>query len=228
MTVSGLDTSPELVQPRRASGPARSLSLDIIAEAVVEIGFSEASITAVAKQLGVVHGALYRYIGDRNGMMAAAVEKATSEFSWPELSGDWKAVLLDESAAWWEFCGKHPGFVGELASVGMSPSMRRRTLEVSLHLHSCGLSALDSIMALDLIMDTIHDIFNRSKQRERVIQQILQLPQEEAAGYLDGLPDGIIEVIINALIGDPWPWFVNKLELFIDGIEHRLSLAGTA
>jgi hypothetical protein len=106
--------------------------------------------------------------------------------------------------------------------------MRRRTLEVSLHLHSCGLSALDSIMALDLVMDTIHDIFNRSKQRERVIQQILQLPQEEAAGYLDGLPDGIIEVIINALIGDPWPWFVNKLELFIDGIEHRLSLAGTA
>lgn len=134
----------------------------MIADAVIDIGFANASLTAVAQHLGVGHGALYRYIGDRNGMMRAALERLTGRFEWPDLVDDWREVLWNESRAWWTLCERHPGFVTVLAPTpGMPTPMSRRSMRLAVHLHGLGLVGADSLLVVDLVTDTIHDIFHR-------------------------------------------------------------------
>ena len=192
---------------------------DDVLISVVEVGFDRASVTSVADALGVTHAALYRYISDRDAMMRAAMERVTAEHEWPELVDDWREVLWNEARGWWAFCERYPGFVTALASTpGMPAPMSKRMIRVSTHLHALGLSAGDALVALDLLMDTIHDIFHRADQRRGVIDGVITMSPEEVAEHLEGVPDDLVEVVINALIGDPWPWFSRKLDLVIDGI----------
>lgn len=196
----------------------------MIADAVIDIGFANASLTAVAQHLGVGHGALYRYIGDRNGMMRAALERLTGRFEWPDLVDDWREVLWNESRAWWTLCERHPGFVTVLAPTpGMPTPMSRRSMRLAVHLHGLGLVGADSLLVVDLVTDTIHDIFHRASQREAVIDQALTMSTEEAAEHIEGVPEEMVEVLLNALIGDPWPWYAQKLELIIDGLAARTA-----
>lgn len=46
---------------------------------------------------------------------------------------------------------------------------------------------------------------------------------EEAAEHIEGVPEEMVEVLLNALIGDPWPWYAQKLELIIDGLAARTA-----
>jgi AcrR family transcriptional regulator len=213
---------PDERAPARKRGPVPKLSIDKIAAAVVAVGFDAASVTSVAQHLGVTHAALYRYIDDRDGMMRAALERATGAWEWPELVDDWREVLWNEARSWWKFCQHHPGFVGVLASTpGMPRPMSRRTVQVAVRLRSLGIASGDALIAVDLMTDTIHDIFHRAAQREGVIEGVITMSPEDAAEHLEGVPDDMVEVIVNALIGDPWPWFSRKLELIIDGLAAR-------
>ncbi len=194
----------------------------MIADAVIDVGFDNASITAVAQHLGVAHGALYRYVSDRDAMMRAALVRVTASFDWPELADDWRQVLWNESRAWWALCQRYPGFVPVLASMpGMPAPMSRRSMKVALHLHHLGLPSADALIVVDLITDMIHDIFHRASQREAVIEQALTMSPEEAAEHIEGVPEEMIEVLLSALIGDPWPWYARKLDLIIDGLDVR-------
>ena len=95
--------------------------------------------------------------------------------------------------------------------------------QVAVRLRSLGLASGDALIAVDLVTDTIPDIFHRAAQREGVIVGVIAMSPEDAAEHLDGVPDDMVEVIVNALIGDPWPWFSRKLELIIDGLAARRS-----
>lgn len=208
----------------RKRGPVPKLSPDKIADAVVAVGFDRASVTSVSQHLDVTHAALYRHIGDRDGMIRAAIERALGGWDWPELVDDWREVLWNEARSWWSFCSEHPGFVAALASASFMPlPLSRRTLKVASHLQSLGFSAEDGLMVVDMVTDMIHDIFHRSRQREGVINDALTMSPEEAAMHLEGVADDMVEVILGRLIGDPWPWFSLKLELVLDGMEQRIT-----
>ena len=222
MTRTPPPVQPDERAPARKRGPAPRLSHDKIADAALAVGFDAASVTSVASHLGVTHAALYRYIGDRDGMMRAALERATGDWEWPELVDDWREVLWNEARGWWAFCEAHPGFVTALASTpGMPGPMSRRTVRVALQLRTLGVASDDALIAVDLITDTIHDIFHRAAQRDGVIEGVIAMSSDEVEAHLEGVPDDMVEVIVNALIGDPWPWFSRKLELIIDGLAAR-------
>ena len=213
---------PSSDAPPRKRGPVPKLSSEKIAAAVIDVGFSQASVTSVAERLGVTHAALYRYIDDRDGMMRTALERVTAAHEWPELVDDWREVIWNECRGWWAFCERYPGFVGVLATTpGMPSPMSRRMLAVALHLNSLGLSHSDALVVIDLLWDTIHDIFHRSDQRHGVIEGVITMSADEIESHLDGVPDEMIEVVVNALIGDPWPWFARKVELVLDGLAAR-------
>jgi hypothetical protein len=99
--------------------------------------------------------------------------------------------------------------------------MSRRMLEVAVHLNGLGLAAGDAVVVIDLLMDTIHDIFHRSDQRLGVIEGVITMSEDDVAAHLEGVPEEMVEVVVNALIGDPWPWFSRKVELVMDGLASR-------
>lgn len=198
------------------------ISAEQISEAVLAVGFDRASLNVVAAELGVKHGALYRYIGDRDGMMRSALVLSLERFDWPELADDWRATMHAEARAWWEFCTAHPGFVEVLAEVGTVPApMARRSLAVAAHLWELGVEAADAALLVDLVAGTIHNEFLWTAQRSSVIDELSELPSEDLARYAEGVPDELLGVVVEQLIEDPWPWFERKLGLMLAGVTMR-------
>lgn len=211
--------------PARRRGPVPRLSADKIADAVLEIGFDRAQLTAVAQHLGVAHGALYRYIGDRNGMMATAMTRAVERFDWPELADDIRTVIWGEAHAWWSFCEQHPGFAEVLATTpGVPLPITRRSLAVAVHLRSLGLPSRDALIAVDFASGTIHNIFAKQAQRLAVVNQANTMSREEITQIANELPADMLAVIVDGLIEDPWPWFSQKLQVLINGLGRSETL----
>lgn len=216
---------PAETAPSRRPGPTPRLSTQLIADAVIEVGFDRASMTAVAGHLGVAHGALYRYVGDREGMMRVALATVTSRHEWPALVDGWRDVVWNEARAWWVFCEEHPGFVTVLASTpGMPEPMASRSLAVSVHLRDLGVRVEDALVVVDMVVDMIHDIFHRASQRQGVIDRALAMPSDEFAEQVAGVPDDMLDVLASALIDDPWPWFARKVDVILDGVAARAGL----
>lgn len=210
-------------QPKRR-GPAPRLSAPAVAEAVLTLGFDQATLMSVAKHLGVAHGALYRYIGDRNGMMRDAMTLAVGRFDWPELVDGWQDVVWNEARAWWTFCETHPGFVTVLASVPGSPAViARRSIAVAVHLHDLGVGGQDALVAVDFLSGTIHNIFAKQAQRTAVLDEVHTMSPDELDEVVNTIPPDMLEVMAMGLVDDPWPWFSVKLQHMIDGIESHLS-----
>jgi len=196
--------------------------MDLITAAVIELGFENASLTNVAQHLGAGHGALYRYIGDRDGMMREALERLTASYPWPELADDRREVLRNESKAWWALCTEYPGFVGALASTpGLPAAMSRRTLLLAKHLNELGVSAADAVMVVDLTTSLVHNIFKWAEQREAIIEQTLAMSVDEAMAQIEGIPDEIVGVLGTVLAGEIWPWYAGQLEIILDGLDAR-------
>lgn len=209
--------------PRRR-GPAPRISAEQISEAVLDLGFDQASLNAVAAELGVKHGALYRYIGDRDGMMRTALDLAIARFQWPEPATDWRRTMHNEALAWWDFCTTHRGFVEVLSEVGtVPPSLALRSLTVATRLWELGVEATDAVLIVDLVAGTIHNEFLWTSQRSSAIDEVNGLPDEDVARYSAGVPDELLGVVVEQLIDDPWPWFERKLELMLAGVSTRPS-----
>lgn len=218
-----MTTPPTQTAPRRR-GPVPKLSAAKIADAVLAVGFDQASVTAVAERLEVTHAALYRYIGDRDGMLRAGIDRLTDTWEWPELAEDWQQVLWDEARSWWALCQANPGFVSALVTTAYLPvPVSRRFFTVAAHLETFGVSPADTVMVVDLVIDMVHDIFHRARQREGVIDKALHMSPETAAMHLGGVPLELVEVVLQRVAGDDWSWFVRKLELVIDGLAARIA-----
>jgi AcrR family transcriptional regulator len=62
--------------PRRPGRPRRRvLSRDAIADAVIEVGFENLTLVAVAERLGVTHASLYGNVTDRDDLVIAAADR---------------------------------------------------------------------------------------------------------------------------------------------------------
>lgn len=218
--------SPPTVVVEKRRGPVPKLSVDKIADAVLAVGFDQASVTSVAGCLGVTHAALYRYIGDRDGMLRAGIDRLTGTWNWPEPADEWRDVLWNEARSWWSLCQENPGFVAALVTTAYMPvPVGRRYFTVASHLETFGISAQDSLVVVDMLTDLVHDIFHREQQREGVIDKALHMSPELLAEYLDGVPPELIEVVLHRVAGDAWWWFSLKLQLVIDGLAAHLASA---
>lgn len=216
----GTDRSASEVGARRIGGPTPRLSADLIADAVIEIGFDRASMSSVGRHLECSHGALYRHVGDLDSMLHLAVTRAIVRFEWPVLVDEWREVVWNEVRAWWSFCEQHPGFVTVLASgPGMPSPMSQRSVAVAVHLNRLGVSGDDALLIIDIVMDMVHDTFHRSGQRRAVIDRALTMSAAELDAHVASVPDDMLETMASTLIDDPWPWLERKLQLLMNGVE---------
>lgn len=209
---------------RGRAGPVPRLSADAIAQAVIDVGFENASLVAVAQHLSVGHGALYRYIGDRDGMMRSALERLTASYPWPALVDDWETTLWNEARAWWALCDDHAGFVATLASTpGLPPAMGARSLAVAVHLTASGVGNYDALVVTDFAVGLVHNVFHWASQRQAILDQALSMSPEDAAQRVAGVPRDMVAALADAMAGDAWSWYAAKLEFVIEGVRSRLD-----
>jgi AcrR family transcriptional regulator len=94
----------------RRPGRPRSLSLDLIVDAVLEDGIATFSMPSVAARLGVAHSGLYRYVQDRDELLVAAIERAALSVDWPEPDLPWRDLLREITRSVWAICERYPGY----------------------------------------------------------------------------------------------------------------------
>jgi len=94
----------------RRSGRPRSLSLELIVDAVLEDGIGTFSMPSIAARLGVAHSGLYRYVQDREELLVAAIERAALSVDWPEAALPWRDLLREITHSVWAICERYPGY----------------------------------------------------------------------------------------------------------------------
>lgn len=80
-------SDPASAQARRRTGPARRMTREQVVDAALEVmssqGLDSVSFRTVAMRLGVDPKALYTYVTDKNDLLAAMFDKATSTLEMP-------------------------------------------------------------------------------------------------------------------------------------------------
>lgn len=141
----------------------RRLTRDLIAEAVLQVGFENLTITAVADRLSVAHASLYRHVGSRDDLVVIGVERLLAMAEWPPATDQWRVDL--EAQAWllWRLLEGHPGLSHETAALERDPWPIHRRMElVTAHLGQLGFGAEEAELAVDLVYDLVFDVFSRT------------------------------------------------------------------
>lgn len=224
---------------RAARGPGRppALTPDVVARAVLEVGFTDLTLVAVQKQLGVGQSTLFRYVGDRDGLVRLGLDLMMRQIDWPSLEGPWRSVLERYASTAWHVWAAHPGSASE-ASRGNLPTVivgLSDTLSALLMRH--GFTPAGAVLACDLVFDLVID--NR-RIAEHLDQQVVGAgPSREGMAEMWRNPvssentdadrptpaehGAIHAAVIEAIHARPYDWFGRKLAVVLDGIEQALA-----
>jgi AcrR family transcriptional regulator len=219
---------------RRGRPPA--LTTDAIAQTVLDIGFSNLTVTEVRNRLGVGQTTLYRYAADRDELVRIGLRFLLNNTAWPPLTGNWRHVLSQYALTLWHVWEAHPGSATEAAR-DYTP-----LLEMDLNDELCalllrqGFAPADAVLALDIVFDMVTD--NR-RGVEQLSGERSKLPHNHrdrrdahhrshahfngTATATDDERDTARRAFAQAFAAEPVDWFTKKLGVVIDGIAHALA-----
>lgn len=133
-------------------GRPRSLTLEQIARAALDDGLSDFSMPSVARRLGVAHSALYRYVTDREALLASGIALAISETEWPDSDQAWDQLLPALGEAIWDLCDRNPGL--DRAALNVTHEIDETTEHFRGYvrsMHEQGFGVDDAGVALDFV-----------------------------------------------------------------------------
>lgn len=202
---------------------------------MLELGLDRATTSAVAHRLGVDQSTLYRYIANREEMLDAAVEVAVDRAVWPEPGDDWAQYLRECAHTMWTMFSSTPGLAQRLRGAMSAPeSLASQAYRVVEYLHRrLGIPVREAALVVDTIGDMTADSYltvaalDRRVDGERTLRE-RTLAAIEAAGpvtgrgavaseYVDALRDAMGEP------GVPSTWWIEKVDLVIDGVRRRIE-----
>jgi len=210
-----------------------------IVEAVLDVGFEQATMAAVAAHLGVDSSTLYRHVDSRTDMLDAAADLALRRAEWPVPpggAGGWRPFLTTYAEGIWSLCERHPGLAVYLRSAQtVPPELVRHTLIVVAYLREAlGFSVLDAAVIVDTVGDLTIDAFLIARQLAEqpasvagLARRYTELAEEiartdPAAALLAG---EYLQVVTDAVagVGGREQWWRRKLAYVLDGIETRIG-----
>lgn len=208
-------TDPTAPAERRRPGPVARLSREKIARAALEVGFADLTLASVADRLGAAPGALYRYVTDRDDLVAAAVDLAFAPLPQPA-ERSWRSLLEAEAWLRWQMLHRHPGMVQAVRSLASPPP-------AVLDRYGTGLSALaglgfapaDALLALDSVVDLVNDSAEQLGASHNVDPSAAFDAWAEATS-----PEFASE--ITSTFADPEAFFHRKLEVVLAGLATTL------
>jgi AcrR family transcriptional regulator len=98
-------------RPRRGRPPR--IGREQVVAAAVELGVDALTMTAVAERLGVSHQALYRWVRDRDELIALVADVYVQRLVLPPPSTDWRGWLRTFAIELYEKLSELPGFATE-------------------------------------------------------------------------------------------------------------------
>lgn len=223
-------------RPRRGRPPLTSR--EAILDTVLEIGLDAATTTAVAARLGVDQSTLYRHVASVDDMLDGAAAVAIGRGDWPEPHDDWADYLRESAKAMWEIFQANPGLAQRLRLMSTVPAeLVTQSYAVVQYLTThLGFTLRESALIVDTIGDMTADSYLTVEALHRPTEgggsyseQVLSRMAE--AGEVLGDPvisDEYVEAMRYAMgaPGEPSSWWLDKVELVIDGVQHRLDRRG--
>jgi AcrR family transcriptional regulator len=118
---------------------SREQVLDSTLELAEERGLTAVSMRAVARRLGVTPMALYRHVGDKQGLLDGLVERLLDELPIPDAGRPWDERLLELGASLRATARRHPdAFLMLLRRPAATPAALRRRDAVYAALRDAG------------------------------------------------------------------------------------------
>jgi AcrR family transcriptional regulator len=137
-----------VTEPVRKRGPVPRISREAVLEAARQLPASGMTMTAIAAELGVTAGALYRYFPDRSSVLEALATERQALLEPPDPDLGWREWLAEEIQRECALWASHP----ELADVAAMPAVvgpATMVIEVGLEvLTRDGFSRDDALHAL--------------------------------------------------------------------------------
>ncbi|MFY1636469.1 TetR/AcrR family transcriptional regulator [Solwaraspora sp. WMMB335] len=219
--------APAAGRPRsgRRGRPPR-LDHDAIADAALDVGFAELTMTTVARRLATTHSALYRHVRDRQTLVLAAVDRLVERAPWPDLTGRWRHDLAARAWLIWNLLDGHPGLDRELLTLSsMPPQMLARFGETVAHLRSCGFPTELAFLAADSVFDLALTQFVLSGVVRRAAGPDGTTGLGGGTDRAEPVPPQVAAMVEAAVVESPALWFDRKLDLILDGVQARLGPA---
>lgn len=127
MTPEDRQQSPRSSGDAKRPGPRRSLTLEQIASAGVELADSEGveavTMRSLATRLGITAAGLYRYVRSRESLVALMVDAASAEVEHPVSRGRWLPELVEVAHEQRRVFAAHPWlFAATRAQADLGPA----------------------------------------------------------------------------------------------------------
>jgi AcrR family transcriptional regulator len=219
----------------RRRGRPVEVDAEQIAQAVLDVGFTDLTFAAVADRLGIAQATLYRHAPNRDALVRLGMDLALRRWSWPSLAGPWREVLERWALASWRAWEAYPGAVAEATRGVVPPSMVALSDEVAVMLVRAGFGPAQAVLAVDLVFDLAADNRRGVEDLDRLTGNgaTTAVRHEIEAQWrtvpLDG--DGptrderrqVRTAMTDAIRRDPVEWFGDKLRVVLTGIERELA-----
>lgn len=213
-----------MATPRRLPRPGRPARITrrSVAEAVIAVGLDKATLTEVARHLGVDHSSLYRHTSGRADMLLAAADLAIGSLDWETDTDDWRAYLEGAAEAIWGMFDRHPGLANVLRQLEATPPAGLRAFcRACRRLEALGFTVDQAVLVFDSVLDLTIDAscyyerLRAPSKRGRTVAKVLhQTWQDQGAHDPDAAP--YIRAF-SAALGDSKQWWRKKLALVLDG-----------
>lgn len=224
---------PPLTTGRARRGRPARLGRDAIADAALDVGFADLTMTTVARRLATTHSALYRHVRDRRALVLAAVDRLVERAPWPETTGSWRCDLTARGRLIWNLLDGHPGLDREILALdSMPPQMLVRFGETVAHLQDCGLPSDLAFLATDSVFDLALTQFVVAGAVRRAtgpgaVPATATSGDAGSGGGTDrsSVPPQVARMVEIAVVEPAVLWFERKLDLVLDGVQARLGPA---
>lgn len=175
---------------------------------------------AVASRLGVSHAALYRHVGNRDGLVELAIDRAAAQWDWAPLADDWRTCLTVHARQLYDVHDRYPGLDRAIESLGVLPAAAAaRQAAVAEHVVALGLPPGLTVTALEFLTLLAAD----SAARRRRLRPASPGTEQRIEDRLATLSEPVEQAVRHARSQSERAWFDAGVELVLDGVAARLA-----
>jgi hypothetical protein len=222
----------------RQPGRPHLLTLDDVADAVIDVGFEDFTVGKVAARLKVDYTTLYRYAPQRDGLVALGLDRLLRRDGLVFYDGDakadvrlgWQPLLTRAVRRVWGFLERHPGVATEMTRGIYPVRVFELAIELGVALVQRGFDTDDATLAIDLVLDLavnmrrgVESLDASSSRKERSRRKSLAERARATAPSSSPRHDDVRRSFARMIEAAPEHLLEQQLAVALTGIEHWVA-----